>query len=252
MSTIKIHVFPSHNESEFEVSQKLYEGRYSIWNKMKEDFDFFFDRMPPHSFTDPVPFSQFEDYLLYRLGHIGIEFPGDNTIYGYGPSFKEKKDEIQRYIQGKRKKNKSTPCAIELVSLFSPYRGIYGNNTHFFKTFLNRYYDLGYESFNLFIDMDTDEAKAILENSNDTYYSILFDKGGEKYNCISFIFKKLNPRSLSTGKFIDESKYWSIYQMMEELKKDRNSKKEKLSLSKKKKPSIVTNNIKVEKYLKNK
>lgn len=240
MSTIKIHVFPSHNESEFEVSQKLYEGRYSIWNKMKEDFDFFFDRMSPHSFTDPVPFSQLEDYLLYRLGHIGIEFPGDNTIYGYGPSFKEKREEIKGYIQGKRKKNKFAPNAIELVSLFSPYLGIYGNNTHFFITFLNRYYDLRYESFNLFIDMDTDEAKAILENSNDTLYSILNDKGSENnYNCISYIFKKLNPRSLSTGKFFDESKYWSIYQMMEDLKKDRNSKKEKLPSFPKKRKQVL-------------
>jgi hypothetical protein len=61
---------------------------------------------PPEAFDEMKEqgIDGFKNYLLVVLGHVGISFPPDNTVYGFGPNItQEYLDKLKPYYSRKRK-----------------------------------------------------------------------------------------------------------------------------------------------------
>ena len=100
-------------------------------------------KYPPGAFDEMrrQGIDQFKNYLLTVLGHIGISFPPDSTVYGYGPNITQEdldnlRPDYQRKVSGAVRripKEKWTAINFLLREKSPVFNGIISDDTQFFN-----------------------------------------------------------------------------------------------------------------------
>ena len=157
-----------------------------IFPGMIIDQDGEFDKMKSKGIT------HFKNYLLSILGHVGISFPDNPTVYGYGPNVTQEnldnlRDDYQKkVIRGGRYIPKIKWTALNfLFNRKSPvFNGIISDNTQFFERHKHIKIQLK------LINNNANQAMTILNGIKAKYGSQFSDS--TKENCLTAIFDHLS------------------------------------------------------------
>ena len=133
---------------------------------------------------------QFKNYLLTTLGHVGISFPPDTTVYGYGPNItQEDLNSLGPYYENirrsnfSRKKTKWTAFNFLLDTKSPVFSGKISDDSDFFGEHKHIKIPLK------LVNKTKDEALVILNGIEKNYGYPYSDSSRE--NCLTAIFNHL-------------------------------------------------------------
>ena len=181
---------------------------------------------PPGTFDEmrTQGLDQFKNYLLTVLGHVGISFPPDPTVYGYGPNItQEELDKVPSKYVGKmggdRCRRKLFWTAINfLLRPKSPvFAGKISNDTEFFNEHEHIKIPLR------LVDKTAEQALAILNGIKAPYGNPYIDP--RKENCLTAIFNHL-PLTYPDGKPVVLREVYMLRVTLEDLQTEYQGKKE--------------------------
>ena len=167
---------------------------------------------------------QFKNYLLTVLGHVGISFPPDPTVYGYGPNItQEDLDSLPTKYVGRMRSDRSrlklqwTAINFLLRPKSPVFAGKISNDTEFFNEYEHIKIPLRLE------DKTAEQALAILNDIKAPYGNPYND--ARKENCLTVIFNHL-PLTYPDGKPVVLREVYMLRVTLEDLQTKYQGKKE--------------------------
>jgi len=180
---------------------------------------------PPGAFDEmrSQGIDQFKNFLFTVLGHVGISFPSDTIVYGYGPNItQEDLDNLRPFYQNKRRsdlsreKTKWTALNFLFYKKSPVFDGIISNDTQFFNEHEHIKIPL-----KLGTGYNTETALETLKGITAQYGSPYLNN--TKENCLTAIFNHL-PLTYPDGKPVVLSTVYMLRQTLKELQENSNSK----------------------------
>ena len=189
-------------------------------------------REPPGTFDEmrKQGLDQFKNYLLTVLGHVGISFPPDPTVYGYGPNItQEDLDKLHRQYVGRMRSDHSriklpwTAINFLLRPKSPVFVGKISNDTVFFNEHEHIKIPLR------LVGKTAEQALAILNGIKAPYGNPHSDD--TKENCLTAIFNHL-PLTYPDGKPVVLREVYMLRVTLEDLLTKYQGKKEESGASK--------------------
>jgi hypothetical protein len=167
---------------------------------------------------------EFKNYLLTVLGHVGISFPPDETVYGYGPNItQEDLDNLRKFYQIRTRSDRSKEKVkwTALNFLFREKSRVFAGEISDDTDFFNEHEHIKIPL--RLVDKTAEQALAILNDIKAPYGNPHSDD--TKENCLTAIFNHL-PLTYPDGKPVVLREVYMLRVTLEDLQTKYQGKKE--------------------------